>query len=98
MHSKEKAELVQKVLLASGKINMLSLKIVNHVYFSEEKAMVHELAEKMNVSAPAISRCVDLLEKRGLLKRQRDEKDDRRRVFIVMGTKGNIFMERIMND
>jgi DNA-binding MarR family transcriptional regulator len=98
MTQKEKAALIQKALIAAGKTNALSTKIILQVYLSDEEPLVNKLAEQMSVSAPAISRTLDNLEKRGLLKRRRNEKEDRRQVHVSLTSRGSIFIDKIMAE
>lgn len=98
MTQKEKAALIQKALIAAGKTNALSIKIMLQVYLSDEEPLVHELAQQMSVSAPAISRTLDQLEKRGFIKRRRNEKEDRRQVHISMAVKGANFLDKLMAE
>ena len=98
MTMKEKATLIQKALIAAAKTNTLAIKVVLHVYLEDEEPLISKIAECVGVSAPAISRTVDNLEKRGLLKRRRDETDDRRHVYITLTNRGAIFIEKLMAE
>ena len=92
MDSINKALKVLSVLKATEELNKLQLRIALELYALEE-ALVHELANVAGVSAPAISRSVDELEKLGYVKRIRDEKEDRRRVYVTLTNKGSKFVE-----
>ena len=92
MDSINKALKVLSVLKATEELNKLQLRIALELYAIEE-ALVHELANVAGVSAPAISRSVDELEKLGYVKRIRDEKEDRRRVYVTLTNKGSKFVE-----
>jgi DNA-binding MarR family transcriptional regulator len=92
MTSEEKAQIVVDVMTATNVLNKLQLRIMLELHFVSD-LMVHELAKIADVSAPAISRSVDELEKLGYVKRIRDEKEDRRRVYVTMTNKGGKFVE-----
>ena len=93
MDSINKALKVLSVLKATEELNKLQLRIVLELHGRLDEALVHELADAAGVSAPAISRSVDELEKLGYVKRIRDEKEDRRRVYVTLTNKGNKFIE-----
>ena len=92
MTSEEKAQMVVDVMTATNVLNKLQLRIMLELHLVSE-LMVHELAKIAAVSAPASSRSVDELEKLGYVKRIRDEKEDRRRVYVTMTNKGGKFVE-----
>ena len=92
MDSINKALKVLSVLKATEELNKLQLRIALELYGLEE-ALVNELASAAGVSAPAISRSVDELETLGFAKRIRDEKEDRRRVYVQLTNKGKKFIE-----
>lgn len=92
MDSIDKAKMVVDFMNAAKELNKLQLRIALELYALEE-ALVHELASAAGVSAPAISRSVDELEKLGYVKRIRDEKEDRRRVYVTLTNKGSKFVE-----
>ena len=92
MTSEEKAQMVVNVMTAANALNKLQLRIMLDLHLLSN-LMVHELAKTASVSAPAISRSVDELEKLGYVKRIRDEKGDRRRVYVTMTNKGGKFVE-----
>jgi DNA-binding MarR family transcriptional regulator len=92
MDSIDKAKMVVDFMNAAKELNKLQLRIALELYALEE-ALVHELANVAGVSAPAISRSVDELEKLGYVKRIRDEKEDRRRVYVTLTNKGSKFVE-----
>ena len=93
MDSINKALQVLSVLKATEELNKLQLRIVLELHGRLYEALVHELAKTADVSAPAISRSVDELEKLGYVKRIRDEKEDRRRVYVTLTNKGSKFVE-----
>lgn len=91
MRNTDKALEVLDVLKATQDLNKLQLRMVLNLYF--EKALVHELAKAVGVSSAAISRSVDELERLGYAKRTRDEKGDRRQVYVALTSRGNKFIE-----
>ncbi len=55
---------------------------------------VCQMAERQGVSRPAVSRMVDGLVRRGLLKRVQDQ-DDRRQSQVVLTAKGNAELDEV---
>lgn len=96
MNTLEKAQFIKLVLARSGKVNKLSLKILFMTYLQEEHFLAHEMAKELDVTAPAVSRCLDKLEEQDLLKRRREEKADRRKVRITITKKGVNFVEKLL--
>ena len=82
-------------LVAADKMNMLCLKILLINKIAQQPMQVHEIAAELPVTAPAVSRSLDLLEKKNMIKRQRDEVD-RRRVFISLTAKGEAFIKSVI--
>jgi len=54
----------------------------------EGSMTVRELAERLGLDTSTTSRVVDVLVRNGMLRRARDEKRDRRRVFVSLSTRG----------
>jgi len=63
--------------LRAARLNTLKMGILVVVYGEEEPHTVKNLATRLFVSAPAISRSLDNLEHSKLIKRLRDKKDHR---------------------
>ena len=95
MNTDERINLLHTALTRAGKMNTLALKVLLSSYLSEEAPLVHELAKEMKVTAPGVSRCLDNLEKAGLLTRVR-ENADRRQVRICFSAKGEKFIEKLV--
>jgi DNA-binding MarR family transcriptional regulator len=95
MNTKDKADMMFNALLAAEKMNALALKVMLINYTSDSKMFVHEIAEKLSVTNPAISRTLDKLEDRGFINRKRDAKEDRRRVEISLTARGSKFIEKM---
>ena len=83
-------------LSAAGKHGTLSLKILLHTYIEEREPLISETAKALKVSAPAISRTVDKLEEKGLLRRVREQKGDKREVQILITPKGMAFLNKML--
>jgi DNA-binding MarR family transcriptional regulator len=86
------AQIVVTAMTRTSPLNKLQLRIMLELRLGDQ-LLVHDLARYALVSAPAISRSVDELEKLGYVKRIRDEKEDRRRVYVSLTNKGLKFIE-----
>ena len=64
------------------------------VYLEAPPHTVRELARRLGVSKPVITRALDPMGKLGLVSRRRDEKD-RRNVLIQRTVEGALFVERL---
>jgi DNA-binding MarR family transcriptional regulator len=92
MTSEEKAQIVVDVMTATNVLNKLQLRIMLELHLFSD-LVVHELAKTAGVSRPAVSLSVDGLETLGFAKRIRDEKEDRRLVYVTLTNKGKKFIE-----
>lgn len=54
----------------------------------EEPLPVNELASRLGLDASTVTRSIDGLVREGLVRRTRDERKDRRRVFIALTARG----------
>ena len=79
------------VRMKSYDLSMRQLAVLLSVYLEPAPHTVKNLAERMNISKPAICRALDYLARSGLLKRMRDE-HDRRNVLIQRTVKGSVFL------
>ncbi len=61
------------------------------VYLTEGPHTVRGLAKELNVAKPVITRALDNLGQKGLLKRKRDEKD-KRNVLVQRTTGGAVYL------
>lgn len=61
------------------------------VYLTPPPHTIKSLAEKLNISKPAICRAVDALSLEGLLRRKKDE-DDKRNVLLQRTVKGSVYL------
>lgn len=64
------------------------------VYLEAPPHTVRDLARKLTVSKPVITRALDSMGKLGLVSRRRDE-EDKRNVLIQRTVKGALYLERL---
>jgi DNA-binding MarR family transcriptional regulator len=64
------------------------------IYLEAPPHTVRDLAAKLSVSKPVITRALDSMGKLGLVTRRRDE-DDKRNVLIQRTVKGALYLERL---
>ena len=64
------------------------------IYLEAPPHTVRDLARKLGVSKPVITRALDTMGKLDLVSRRRDEKD-RRNVLIQRTVKGALYLERL---
>lgn len=64
------------------------------IYLEAPPHTVRDLASKLNVSKPVITRALDSMGKMGLVTRRRDE-TDKRNVLIQRTVKGALYLERL---
>ena len=96
MNNLDKAIVMFDQLSKAGKLGTLSLKIILYADIMEDAPLVSETANALKVSAAAISRTVDKLEEKGLLRRVRQQKGDKREVQILITSKGVAFLEKML--
>ena len=68
--------------------------ILSTIYLEAPPHTVRDLARKLDVSKPVITRALDSMGKLGLVSRRRDE-DDKRNVLVQRTVKGALFLERL---
>ena len=61
----------------------------------EGRMTVRELAEGLGLDTSTVTRVVDVLVRDGLLRRARDELQDRRRVFVSLTSRGRRLAEKL---
>lgn len=61
----------------------------------EGEKTVRELADGLGLDKSTVTRVVDVLVRDGLLRRRRDEKGDRRRVFMSLTERGRRLAEKL---
>ena len=96
MNNLDKAIVMFDQLSKAGKLGTLSLKIILYADIMDNAPLVSETANALKVSAAAISRTVDKLEEKGLLRRVREQKGDKREVQILITSKGVAFLEKML--
>lgn len=70
------------------------ISILLTIYLEAPPHTVRDLAVRLNVSKPVITRALDTMGKMGLVSRRRDDKD-RRNVLIQRTVAGALFVERL---
>ena len=96
MNTLNRAILMFDQLSKAGKLGTLSLKILLYADIMDNAPLVSETANALKVSAAAISRTVDKLEEKGLLRRVREQKGDKREVQILITPKGMAFLNKML--
>lgn len=74
--------------------SLRQLTILFTIYLEESPHTVRGLASKLKVTKPVITRALDTMGQRDLLKRRRDE-EDRRNVMIERTDKGAALVDKI---
>lgn len=74
-------------------LSFRQMSILLEVYLQPAPHTVRDLAARLNVTKPVITRALDTLGRLGLLKRDRDP-DDRRNVLVKRTVEGVLFVER----
>ena len=75
-------------------LSVRQISILLTVYLEAPPHTVRDLARKLSVSKPVITRALDSMGKLELLSRRRDEKD-RRNVLVQRTVKGALYLERL---
>jgi DNA-binding MarR family transcriptional regulator len=57
---------------------------------------VRELANRLGLDASTVTRSIDGLAREGLVRRTRDENQDRRRVFVALSARGRTLAGKLM--
>lgn len=96
MNTLDRAIVMFDQLSKAGKLGTLSLKILLYADIMDDAPLISETANALKVSAAAISRTVDKLEEKGLLRRVRQQKGDKREVQILITSKGVAFLEKML--
>ncbi|MBI2717140.1 MAG: MarR family transcriptional regulator [Rhizobiales bacterium] len=74
-------------------LSLRQMSILLTIYLEAPPHTVRDLARKLEVSKPVITRALDSMGKLELVSRRRDEKD-RRNVLIQRTVKGALYLER----
>lgn len=75
-------------------LTIRQLGILLHIYLAPPPHTVRGLAAKLGVTKPVITRALDTMGNRGLVRRVRDERD-RRNVIIKRTVEGALFVEKL---
>lgn len=75
-------------------LSLRQMSILLTVYLEAPPHTVRDLARKLGVTKPVITRALDTMGKLELVDRKRDEKD-RRNVLIQRTVKGALYLERL---
>ncbi len=75
-------------------LSQRQISILLTIYLEAPPHTVRDLAKKLGVSKPVITRALDTMGKLDLVSRRRDEKD-RRNVLIQRTVKGALYLERL---
>lgn len=82
------------------KLSIGEVALLNVIHISSvrgEKTTSSKLSDELNISKPAASRMLNVVEEKGLIERI-SEKEDRRRVFIELTTYGKELYEKEINE
>ncbi len=75
-------------------LSVRQISILLTIYLEAPPHTVRDLARKLGVSKPVITRALDSMGKLELVSRRRDEKD-RRNVLVQRTVKGALYLERL---
>jgi DNA-binding MarR family transcriptional regulator len=75
-------------------LSMRQMAILLTIYLEAPPHTVRDLAERLNVSKPVITRALDSMGRHKLVTRRRDERD-KRNVLIQRTVEGALFVERL---
>ncbi|WP_374764808.1 MarR family transcriptional regulator [Yunchengibacter salinarum] len=89
-----RAALLEGVRSDDPDLTMRQMTLLLTVYLLEPPHTVRGLALELNVAKPVITRALDTLSRRGLIKRKRDE-SDRRNVIVQRTVKGAVYLSEL---
>jgi len=97
--STQSLQLWHNVALAQVKddepdLSVRQMSIILTIYLEAPPHTVRDLASKLHVSKPVITRALDSMGKLGLVSRRRDE-EDKRNVLVQRTVKGALYLERL---
>jgi DNA-binding MarR family transcriptional regulator len=75
-------------------LSVRQMTILLTVYMEAPPHTIRDLAKKLNVTKPVITRALDSMGKLGLVSRRRDEKDGRN-VLVQRTVKGALYLEKM---
>ena len=82
------------ILASEPDLSTRQMSVLLTVYLEAPPHTVRDLARKLGVTKPVITRALDSMGKLELLSRRRDEKD-RRNVLVQRTVKGALFLQRL---
>lgn len=85
---------LQQVLDDAPDLSLRQLTILLTIYLESPPHTVRDLAARLHVTKPVITRALDSMGKHRLVNRRRDEKD-RRNVLIQRTVEGALYLERL---
>jgi len=92
------SNVVTNIVRADGHdLSQRQLALLLTVYLSPPPHTVRGMAERLNVSKPAITRALDTLSIMGLVKRKRDP-SDKRNVLIQRTVKGSMYLSDLSDQ
>ncbi len=77
-------------------LSLRQVTILLTIYMEAPPHTIRDLAKKLNVSKPVITRALDSMGKLELVARRRDEAD-RRNVLVQRTVKGALYLDRLAN-
>ncbi|TNE61418.1 MAG: MarR family transcriptional regulator [Alphaproteobacteria bacterium] len=83
-----------RVQTSEADLTMRQMTVLLTVYMTPDPHTVRGLAGLMRVTKPVITRALDTLSRKGLIKRKRDE-GDRRNVLIQRTVKGAVYLSEL---
>ena len=69
--------------------------VILELLYHEGSITVRGLAEQLGLDTSTVSRVVDVLVRDGMLRRARDERGDRRRVFVSLTARGRTLARKL---
>ncbi len=92
------SDVVTNLVRADGHdLSQRQLALLLIVYLTPPPHTVRGMAEKLNISKPAITRALDTLSIMGLVKRKRDPAD-KRNVLIQRTVKGSMYLSELSDQ
>jgi DNA-binding MarR family transcriptional regulator len=92
------SDVVSSVVRKDGHdLSQRQLALLLTVYLAPPPHTVRGMAEHLNISKPAITRALDTLSIKGLVKRKRDPAD-KRNVLIQRTVKGSMFLSELSDE
>lgn len=92
------SEVVTNIVRKDGHdLSQRQLALLLTVYLMPPPHTVRGIAEKLNVSKPAVTRALDTLSIKGLVKRKRDPAD-KRNVLVQRTVKGSMFLSELSDE